>query len=476
MIKNLQGIQREYFSIIDDFLHNATDGLHKSVGTSYELIEQLKSSPSQANGADKAFEIAFTALQNFYTEHETILFSGARDIGGMKIVLGGSSRFTDSQFDSVRKMLMYVDTILIPDPILPWVESAREEEQFKFVHFLKNAFTLWKLKPIVDAPLHDMPILVFPSWEKRLEENDKITQQRITALSVELLGRLLEESFVDIGDLFKYSDSRGAHLLGVLHKQGLLITPDGTMDQSPEDFLASYREYCKTYRAGVAATLPEKIPDGAVAILAFTERIAPQFHLLENSAELHSHPMPCTPASERYYSALSNTLSDRLEKQSYVKPASVSILKALNSKKLSWLGNIPVEALVELRKNNENEKFRSKLGHYCQELSAAELDDIDRIAAHVGRGIDSLLNEHQKEIQSIQDRYQHLYLTTGIAAWITVAAAFVPALAPFAGKLFASSAIAATYLGEKLKERADTKAIAKSLLGMLAAANQKRED
>ncbi|HSE16286.1 MAG TPA: hypothetical protein VLB46_04490 [Pyrinomonadaceae bacterium] len=29
------------------------------------------------------------------------------------------------QFDSVRKMLLYADTILIPDPILPWLESER---------------------------------------------------------------------------------------------------------------------------------------------------------------------------------------------------------------------------------------------------------------------------------------------------------------------------------------------------------------
>jgi len=46
-------------------------------------------------------------------------------LGGVKLVLGGSGRFTESHLASVRKMVLYADTIVIPDPILPWVESAR---------------------------------------------------------------------------------------------------------------------------------------------------------------------------------------------------------------------------------------------------------------------------------------------------------------------------------------------------------------
>jgi hypothetical protein len=46
----------------------------------------------------------------------------------MKLVLGGSSRFLESQLNAVRQLLLYADTVLIPDPILPWIEVDRSEE------------------------------------------------------------------------------------------------------------------------------------------------------------------------------------------------------------------------------------------------------------------------------------------------------------------------------------------------------------
>jgi hypothetical protein len=49
--------------------------------------------------------------------------------GGVTLVRGGSRRFTESHLASVRKNVLDADTIFIPDPNLPRVESGRLRKQ-----------------------------------------------------------------------------------------------------------------------------------------------------------------------------------------------------------------------------------------------------------------------------------------------------------------------------------------------------------
>jgi hypothetical protein len=55
---------------------------------------------------------------------------------------------------------------------MPWLERDRREERFRHVLLLKAVHTLLQLKPLVDADLRYPPVVVFPSWEKSLEEHD----------------------------------------------------------------------------------------------------------------------------------------------------------------------------------------------------------------------------------------------------------------------------------------------------------------
>ena len=79
-------------------------------------------------------------------------------------MIGGTSRFPEAAFDGLRKFALYADTIFVPDPILPWIEVPREEEQFSQINLLQETFNLLKLKPLIDAKLPYPAVIVFPSW------------------------------------------------------------------------------------------------------------------------------------------------------------------------------------------------------------------------------------------------------------------------------------------------------------------------
>ena len=59
------------------------------------------------------------------------------------------------------------------------------------------------------------------------------------------------------------------------------------------------------------------------------------------------------------------------------------------------------DALVEMRLNNENERFREHLSNPISVLSEVSLSDLDRVLSEVSKGIGGLLNEHRSEARKI---------------------------------------------------------------------------
>jgi len=71
-------------------------------------------------------------------------FKAARckNLDACKLNIGGSGRFLSTQLNATRKAILYSDTVLIPDPDMPWLEKNRDEEAFQHVHILQAMFLI----------------------------------------------------------------------------------------------------------------------------------------------------------------------------------------------------------------------------------------------------------------------------------------------------------------------------------------------
>ena len=147
--------------------------------TKGQWAPQTRADRGQASSTRGLYRFQWNALIEYYGHRKMSGFQEASKLGGMKLVLGGGSHFTATHLQAERKMLLHADTILIPDPVLPWIEVEREAERFKFVNLLQNIFMLLHLKPLVDVELSYPAIWVFPSFEKSLEEKGEETKTGI---------------------------------------------------------------------------------------------------------------------------------------------------------------------------------------------------------------------------------------------------------------------------------------------------------
>lgn len=461
---------RDLFAILDEFFLRATGGAVHEFATVSTFNDVIRSSGSElAPRAWDAFDWLDTNIRSFYAERGSDAFRDAAQLGGMKLVLGGNSRFLGSHLNSVSTSVLYSNTVLIPDPVLPWLEAERSEERFRHVLLLQAVHTLLHLKPLVEADLPYPAVMVFPSWEKSLEANDTQTQDAISGLVVDLFSDALDTPLAGFGDLVGWADDHPDELCEAVDAYGLFVAPGDAVGEPLRLSLQRYEEEMKEWKSAEWIESYLELPTHRQVIYGVMERLGPIHHLLENSEELAANPLMCLEQHAHYFRLASHASNSRLEGLDLLDPKTLALVDGLSSRRLEWLGGIPLEAITRLRLDGENEVFRVRLAASIGRLHESDLTNINRVAAEVCHEIDAAIAEHDKELRRIQERYNRRHKQTAAVALAAAGVTLFPTLAPLLGAT-APFALAAKYGGDKLEERVDKRTLAHSLVGVLAAA------
>jgi hypothetical protein len=465
-IKMLAAYQHNLFQRLDEFFVRATGKTASNFSTIEAFDDVIRSNAHKIGSrGEAAFQYLDEELQTFYAREGANAFRYAQQLGGMKLVLGGSSRFGSSHFNSVSASVLYSDTVLIPDPIMPWLERDRTEEKFRHVLLLKAVHALLCLKPLVDADLQYPAVFVFPSWEKSLEDRDEYTQQAISQLIADVFSHFLEEPLKSLDEVGDYATRNPDQFLAAVDAHRLLVAPGGPVDERLVDALDRYQRHVKTWRSQEWLSRYESFPPHLRVLNAVSERLSPQYHLIENAEEVASHPLLCLEQQAHYFKLVSATNSARLEKFGVLDPRTRSLVDAFGSDRLHWLGHVPIHSLARLRQDNENVRFRKRLRDALGRLHDSMLSNVDKVAAEICHELASMIADHEKQLRSVQSKYNRLHGQTAVLAVAAASVALMPALAPFLGTAV-PLALAVKYGKDKLDELAEKRTLTQSLVGV----------
>lgn len=169
--------QNEYFEVLTEFFIGVTGKTHDDFCAPSEfslavnkLGEELKSNTDKSRNARQSYKTLEEKLRKLYGQESMGCFKAVQNINCCKVNLGGSSRFLETQLNATRKSLLITDMVLIPDPVMAWLETSREHEKFKLVQLLQAVYFILHLKDLLSEDFDLPPFIVFPSWEKSLEE------------------------------------------------------------------------------------------------------------------------------------------------------------------------------------------------------------------------------------------------------------------------------------------------------------------
>lgn len=477
-LHTLKIYQADYFEIVNEFFINATGKSHEEFCVPSEfsiavnrLGEELKADSSRSNRAKQSFATLESKLRRLYGNESIECFKSAKNISYYKVNLGGSSRFLETQLNATRKSLLVTDIVLIPDPIMPWLEAEREHEKFKSVHLLEAAYFILHLTDLLSNEFDLPPFLIFPSWEKSLEELDEQTMSSINQLIADFFSHYIDNGIAGIEDAFEFADIKEEVFLNKVENRNLFIAPGGNIGDSLEYSIATYLDEAKLWRTADFNKILSETSAGHIVLNGILERIQPQYHLIENSSELKSNPLLSIEAQAHYFMLIAKMTNKRVDIISSAENNTQAILAALMNRRLDFLTNIESQQLVTLRKTDENIRFRQKLRVFIADFPEADVTELDYISSEMCAHIESLISEHEKQISILKGKYRAKHSKSALLASGVLAVTLMPALAPFLGAAvpFAMAA-GGKYVADKLDERHEKKVLSNSLLGVFALA------
>jgi hypothetical protein len=471
--KEAAAYQIELFQMIGEFWGRATGMLPEEFSTieSFDVAIRQRGAALQYRMED-AFTFADTRLRTFYFQNGIRAYGLASRLAGTKLVLGGASNFSSSHLSSTRSTLLYADTVLIADPLYPWLEDARQLEKFRHVRPLREAHAILHLRPLIDADLPHCPVFVFPSFEKGLEREDDITKKRVAQLIADVIAHFVDPGIASLDDAYAFANTRTDDFMRAVEQHALFVPPDADIGEPLGQALQRYERYIKTWRTPEFIQAYERAPVGSKVLTGIFERLSPQFHLLENAEELTAHPLLSIDQQAHYFKLVTEVNAGRLSKLGLLDNATRRLLAALSSERLEWLGNIPVSMLAKLREDNQHDVFRKTLATAMGELHASTLEDIDKVAGEICREIDAGIARYNRSVREINDKFKASTAQTLVGAVGGGLGLLVPTLAPFLGPFVPVAAL--TKLGyDALTRNVELKKQSRSLMGVLAIAKGK---
>jgi len=401
----------------------------------------------------------------------------------MKVVAGGQRQFTESGLEATRICGLYTDTQLIPDPVYPFLagDLPLNAKHLQLAHVL---YYVLQLQPLVDARLPVPAVVVFPSFEEPLEENDATTKAGIEALLLQVVAPVCDGTFSAVSELLEYAAKYpDKYLPAVMGAQ--LFVPQGHLPGEFHDAREALRAHVAELegrQAPIVIDTFKQVPAGVAVTLAMMDRLRPQFHLLENANELDAQPLMALPVHWHYFELCSKASARELVNMKVLSEANFVTLKALQDESVSWLASIPIEGLVEMRRNMEVANFRGELKKYTSQLAAAGPLQLNEVVKEVNHGLASLIQGHAKSMEEVKAKYWPKIV--GAAAGAAVGAvslgslAFLPSLAAIASVAAPAGAVlgaigggaltvAKEFAGAKVEQRQLSR---RSLVGMLATA------
>jgi hypothetical protein len=464
-MKELIAYQRNLFTVLEEFFERATGTTPKKFAPLDGFGQALRRNSSKAPAVSKAFEWAEPELNKIYKSIEA--YRNASGLGGIKAVMGGGAHFRTTQFAATKRMVLYTDTVLIPDPVFALVEAERPEEKFRSVRILEAMFFILRLKPLVDADLGVPPVVVFPSFDRLLQHHDQTTRDKLTEFVGGTLGVLLNLPLTCIEDTMAFAKAHPEEFLEAVSVKRLLVAPGGPVGEPLDQALERYMNEIRQWRTPKYMSLMDGLSDAQKVCTALLERFEPQFHLIDNAIGMRAQPLLSVDQQAHYFKLSAKACGDSLERGSTISASTRASIDALATRNFEWLSNATVDALVEMRLNNENVEFRKRLAEATSLLQDADFKDLNRVSAEVTSGIGGLLNDYRSEARKLDEKYRRKYTGLASSSWLSLGAFLIPHLAPLVAAT-PGLALLGKYAEAKMEERSERKNLANSLVGILA--------
>lgn len=394
---SLREIQARYFSIIEANFGYFFELMLKNKSTPHDIAHTIAYNDNPLDVIDGPLPDLIKDIEAFW---ELLAESGfyhlEDDHNSVKAVYGGDL-FPAHNENIASKCGIYTDTIVLPCPIIRSKGLFKIWNKQQRVYFiLKHALNILQYKELALADLDKPIVVILPDKEMMNEEAfgviAKLGEKDALYHSRKVFGREFK-SFEEVLEFGKNLDTIEKVIKEIRDAKRVLFDIENThtlVEQIEEEVKGQSKQLLGT-----------AIPGLIVASLGFG-RMSVCNELLLRSAKVGGVPLIDAPTSWEYFKwKLEYDTERTFPEKDFSKLHVLKGLNGLNDTSLQWVGKIPPEGLIELRKSGAINEIREILSKGINELVLADELDFAPTSQKVFNNLNTAFNLHQENIKKL---------------------------------------------------------------------------
>lgn len=412
---SLNEVQNMYFKFIEDNFGHFFKIMNKKGMTPHDMGVVAKNSDASVKELTKNLEKFLEIINQFWEAVGEVAHIHVEDMHhNVKGIFGGDL-FPVHDENIASKCGIYTDTIVLPDPFLRSnVVFKHYSLADKAYYFMKHAMNILQYKDLACADVKYPIVVILPDLDV-LQEGERDFLHRLgkedsLVHSGKLFGRDFE-SFEELMDFCKSLDSIERTVSEISDGSKVLFDTEWDGDIGSQIEKAMKSEHMRPFG---------KIAPGVVLASQAIGRMAVSNEMLIKSRRLNGTPIIDAPTSWQYLIWKMEYDAERAE--SVLKSKDLHVVKGisdLSSGEMRWIGNIPPEALIELRKIGAMDEIRDILGKGVNDLIEANPANFHRSRDQIFENINSAFAQYKKNIDELSNK-KWKFAGKDIGSWLVV--------------------------------------------------------
>lgn len=392
---SLKDIQESYFSRVEYAFGELYSMMIEYKVDPYQFSEWYCSNPKYIAEALPIIEEFLQEIQKFWENISEPTWIHLEDSFESKAIFTGEI-FPDGYSNLASSTGIYFDTTILPDPfikILPVLQFSNNQE--KCYDIIRLALQLLSYKSLALADT-EKPIVVILPDRHHMENNYK---EFINACAV---GDSIEHTKVLFGQDINNSDELLDYYSSFKNTDEViskLLAPDKLVfaTEWKESLNKQIERFIKEQASKLGMTKP-----GQAIYLQLISRFSQANDALQRSLQLRGTPIIRAETSWIWYSQMLEYNAGNSNTNDILNNLHVS--RALNStvkKEIPWIGNIPPDSLIELRKSGALDEIRHILSKGIKELIETNPNNFYRTGDKVFDNLNIAFMEHENKIKEL---------------------------------------------------------------------------
>jgi hypothetical protein len=363
-------------------------------------------------------------IEEFWNSAASAAHAHVEDMHSSAKGIFGGDLFPSHSENISSKCSIYLDTLVLPDPFLrSKFMFARWSDQRKAYFLVKHALNLLQYRELACADVSPPIVVVLPDVAELREEEKKFFYELGKIDAVKHANGIFGASFSSFDEVFDFASK----LQTVDQVVGAIKDPKRVLFDT--EWSGTLSEQLKRALDTEDYQIVGRGNPGVIVAAQAIGRMSVSNELLIKSRRLNGTPLIDAPTSWQYFVWKLGYDAGEAERTLGLKDLHVArALQSLAGSEMQWLGNVPAESIIEIRRSGAIHEIRDILGHGVKELVAANPENFFRTTDQVFDNMNSAFERHRVAVDELKAKGWK-FAGSDIGSWLVVGTLAVTAAA-----------------------------------------------